>query len=99
MLKKKFFKTKNDCEVTFDLEAGEAKSVSLVCEANGWKPIEMKKTKGSFRTRIRVPRKGRYQFRYLLDSGSWLNDDEADAYCRNEFGDKNSVLDTTPPSS
>ena len=97
MLKKRFFKTKDDCEVTFHVTAEGAEHVELVCEANGWEPIVMKKAKnGSFRARLRVPKQARYQFRYLIDNTSWANDDAADGSCRNEFGGENSILDTTP---
>ena len=96
MLKKRFFKTKEECEVSFELPADDAKQVDLVCEANGWQPIQMKKAKGKFRTRIRLPKQQRFQFRYLVDRRAWINDDAADAYLRNEFGSDNGVLVTTP---
>jgi 1,4-alpha-glucan branching enzyme len=99
MVKKRFFKTKNDCEVAFELDSSEAKQVELVCEANGWKPIPMKKAKtGKFRTRIRVPKEHRYEFRYLVDRKSWVNDEQADAYLPNRFGGQNSVIDTAVAS-
>ena len=97
MLKKRFFKTKEDCEVTFEMETDGADSVDLVCEANGWKPIEMKKTrKGPFRAKMRLPRQCEFEFRYLIDQKAWANDDAADAYRPNDFGGQNSVLDTSP---
>ena len=97
MLKKRFFKTKDDCEVAFELAADKAKQVELLCEANGWEPIEMKKNRGgTFRTRMRLPREQRFQFRYLVDHQAWVNDEEADAYLPNQFGGENGVLDTTP---
>ncbi len=96
MLKKRFFKTKDECEVAFEI-ATEADRIELICEANGWKPIAMKKAKGgAFRTRIRLPKEREFQFRYLVDGKSWLNDDRADSYTVNEFGVKNSVLSTAP---
>ena len=97
MLKKKFFKTKDECEVSFELPAHDAKQIDLVCEANGWQPIRMKKAKGRFRTRIRLPKERHFQFRYLVDRTSWVNDEAADSYLRNEFGSDNSVLVTVPP--
>jgi 1,4-alpha-glucan branching enzyme len=96
VLKKKFFKTKDECEVAFEVLSAEAQVVALLCESNDWKPIDMKKGKdGAFRARLRVPKDRRFEFRYLVDSKSWLNDDAADAYVTNRFGTKNSVLDTT----
>jgi 1,4-alpha-glucan branching enzyme len=98
MLKKRFFKTKQECEVTFELDPEGARSVELFCEANAWQPISMKRTrKGPFRAKIRLPKEREYQFRYLVDGQAWVNDDAADAYCPNSFGSDNSVLNTTPP--
>jgi hypothetical protein len=101
MLKKRFFKTKPECEVTFELtprETGDgAVTVELVCEANGWQPVTMKKTKhGGFRTRMRFPNEGEFQFLYRVNERAWLNDDAADGYRSNGFGGTNSVLTTTP---
>jgi 1,4-alpha-glucan branching enzyme len=95
MITKKFLKTKDECEVCFELDSTDAEKVELVCEANGWEPIPMKKGKtGSFRARIRVPKDGRFQYRYLVDRRAWVNDDKADGFLTNEFGTQNCVLDT-----
>lgn len=95
VLKKRFFKTKKEVEVAFELAHEKAEHVQLLCEANDWEPIDMKRSRqGTFRTRMRLPKEQRIQFRYLIDRTTWANDDEADSYCRNEFGGENSVLDT-----
>jgi 1,4-alpha-glucan branching enzyme len=101
MLKKKFFKTKTDCEVTFEYETDSSQTVALVTEANGWEPVEMKKRKadGVYYTKIRLPKENSFQYRYLLDGQSWVNDPSADAYMANEFGDQNSIVVTTPSSN
>ena len=95
MLKKRYFKTKEECEVTFEYEA-DAKKVALVSEANGWEPIKMKKRKkdGTFYTKVRLPKGRRFQYRYLLDQQEWANDSAADALVPNEFGGENSVVST-----
>ena len=95
MLKKKYFKTKDVCEVTFEHEV-EAKEVALVAESNDWQPIEMKKRRkdGVFYTKVRLPNDGRFQYRYLLNNDSWSNDTAADAYVPNEYGSDNSVVIT-----
>ena len=95
MLKKRFFKTKDEVEVTFELAHEGADQVALVCEANGWDPIEMKQVKGgAFRTKVRLPKDGEFQFRYFIDSENWVNDEAADAYVPNEHGSENSVVVT-----
>ncbi len=96
MLKKKFFKTKEECEVTFEVNVENADQVALVSEHNGWEPIQMKRIKnGPFRTKIRLPKEGQFQFRYLVDGTNWHNDEAADAYWTNEHGSENSVIFTT----
>ncbi len=95
MLKKKFFKTKDECEVTFEVNVENADQVALVSEHNGWEPIAMKQVKnGPFRTKIRLPKDGEFQFRYLVNEQSWRNDEAADAYWTNEHGSENSVIST-----
>ena len=97
MLKKRYFKTKIECEVAFEVVPDAAQQVALVCEANDWEPIAMKKDRqGIFRTKLRLPRHRQIQFRYLIDKDTWINDEAADAYCPNAFGSENGVLDTTP---
>ena len=97
MLKKKFFKTKEECEVTFEFNIDGANEVALVGEFNNWEPITMKKAKKSgspFKTKVRLPKDGRYQFRYLIDQTVWENDEAADAYWANDQGTDNSVVFT-----
>ena len=97
MLKKKFFKTKTECEVVFELSPKGAQQVQLVCEVNEWEPIEMKRNRsGAFRARLRFPRERQFQFRYLVDQNVWVTDENADGYQANQFGGKNSVPDTSP---
>jgi 1,4-alpha-glucan branching enzyme len=94
MLKKKFFKTKDEVEITFVFDANGAKSVELVTEINGWEPIEMAKSKGAFRTKLRAPKGGEYQFRYRVDGAEWQNDEAADAYVPNGIDGDNSIVKT-----
>lgn len=98
MLNKKFFKTNEECEVTFTIQADEAKEVQLVGEFSNWEPVPMKKAKAAnspFKTKIRLPKDGKFQFRYLVDNEIWINDDAADAYWTNEHGSDNSVVFTS----
>ena len=98
MIKKKFFKTVRDCEVTFECAAPAAKSVELLCESNGWQPIAMGRRRGgAFRARLRLPRDQQFQFRYRVDGAAWTNDEAADAYAPNDFGTENGVVVTRPP--
>ena len=42
MLTKKFFKTKDETEVTFEFDRSDVTTASLVGDFNGWQAIEMK---------------------------------------------------------
>jgi 1,4-alpha-glucan branching enzyme len=97
MLQKRFFKTKDEVEVTFEVANDEIETIALVCDANEWKPVQLKKRKkdGVYYTKMRFPKDGEYQFRYLVNDSQWLNDEAADAYRPNEFGAENSVLLTS----
>jgi len=95
MLQKKYVKAKDEFEVTFAFDANGAKTVDLVCEANGWEPMAMKRSKqGAFQAKVRLPKDGRYQFRYRVDENKWINDEAADGYSPNEHGSTNSVVET-----
>jgi 1,4-alpha-glucan branching enzyme len=97
MIKKKFLKTKDECEVTFEYSAPAANTVTLVTDANDWKPVAMKKGRANdapFQAKMRLPKDGQFQFRYLVDNEIWANDEAADAYWANEHGGDNSVVFT-----
>ena len=83
-------------EVTFEYPE-DANKVAVVGEFADWEPLEMNKAKkgdNPFRLKVRLPKEGQYQFRYLVDQEEWVNDDEADDYWPNEFGEHNSVVST-----
>ena len=96
MFKKKFFKTKDEVEITFEYSGKEAENVSLVGEFNGWSFLAtpMKRLKsGAFTTILDLEQGREYQFRYLLDEKIWENDTEADKFVTTPFGDsENSVI-------
>jgi 1,4-alpha-glucan branching enzyme len=96
MLTKKYFKTKDEADVTFEFNRSDVSSVTLFADFNNWQAIEMKfnKKTRSFKTKVRLPKGGTYHFRYLLDNTEWENDFEADQYQPNEFGSENSVVTT-----
>jgi 1,4-alpha-glucan branching enzyme len=96
MLTKRFFKTKNEAEVTFEYAADAEQSVELAGEFTEWQPIEMKfvKKDGVYRTKLRLPVDQAFQFKYLVDGLEWQNDHAADHYQGNAFGTENSVVNT-----
>ena len=98
MLTKRYFKTKNEAEVTFEFNRSDVTSAELVGDFNDWQAIEMKfnKKAQSFKTKIRLPKGHSFHFRYLLNGSEWENDYKADQYIANVFGSENSVVNTTP---
>lgn len=73
----------------------KAESAFLVGDFNGWDhaATPMKKLKdGRFTVTLELALDGEYQFRYLLNGGEWRNDEAADRYVPNEFGEENSVV-------
>ncbi len=89
------------CEVTFNIPAeytNGAKSIQVLGDFNGWNPAaapSMKKTKNTYSAQIALETGASYQFRYLLDGQTWINDAQADGYVAGPFGAENSVLDLT----
>ncbi|TKB09621.1 isoamylase early set domain-containing protein [Desulforhopalus sp. IMCC35007] len=96
MLKKNYSKSGNICRVTFKYNNPEgSKNAVLVGEFNKWSLQEnpMKKLKdGSFSITLSLQAGNSYQFRYVLDGNTWVNDVEADSYVTNQYGEENSVV-------
>ncbi|WP_159947107.1 isoamylase early set domain-containing protein [Polaribacter septentrionalilitoris] len=94
-IKKQFLKSKPVCKVTFTVPAEDAKKVAVVGSFNEWneKATPLKKLKnGSFKGTVDLEAGSSYEFRYLVD-GSYLNEDDADAFAWSDFaGADNSVL-------
>lgn len=101
-LKKTFSADGKTCTVTFSVNptaAAGANKINLVGEFNNWdkEASPMKKSAdGSFSVKEKLEVNKQYQFRYLLDGNTWINDWKADTYVRSELAnDDNSVVDTT----
>jgi 1,4-alpha-glucan branching enzyme len=98
-IQKQYLKTKPLCKVTFSIPkdmAGSAEDVFLVGEFNNWdiNAHPMKRGKdGNFNITLNLEKGREYQFRYLLGSNVWENDDCADNYVCTPYGDcDNSVV-------
>lgn len=86
-IKKQYLKSKPVCKVTFSVPAKEAKSVAVVGSFNEWntEATELKKQKnGTFKGTLDLAKDTSYEFRYLVD-GTYVNDEQADAFAYNEF--------------
>ncbi|MGD8110893.1 isoamylase early set domain-containing protein [Vibrio sp. TRT 21S02] len=97
MINKRFFKTKNEVEVTFELPQEQAsQSVALVADFLDWQPAEMKKVAKSktYKFKTRLPKDSHFEFRYLIDNEKWINDPNADRFTPNGFGEDNGLIST-----
>jgi len=97
-VKKQFYEKKPVCKVTFKLTkdiVNSANRVNLAGDFNNWdaESIPMKKLKGGVYTvTVELPKGREYQFKYLIDGSSWVNEKEADKHVPNEFLTENSVV-------
>jgi len=101
-LKKTFSSDGKKCTVVFTVNpeaACGAEKVYLAGDFNSWDAtsLPMKKAPdGSFSVKKQLETNKEYQFRYVLDGNTWINDWKADKYVRSELAnDDNSVVDTT----
>ena len=98
-LKKRYLKSKPFCKVTFELPkeiVKDAEQVNLVGEFNDWNlqstPLTRRKA-GHFNVTLTLATGREYQFRYVVDGASWINDDAADRYAATDLpGVENSVV-------
>jgi hypothetical protein len=109
LLEKSYVKSRQVSKVVFALprielpEGVKAESVSLVGEFNDWDPTAMPmklgKSKASYRATVELEPSREYQFRYLVNGEQWLNDQQADGYAPNGYGDNNCVVLTAAAPS
>ena len=92
---KQYLKSKPVVKVTFAVPAEEAKKVTVVGSFNEWnskKAVALKKLKnGTFKGTVDLEKDNSYEFKYLVD-GTYVNDDQADAYAMNVYGTENGIL-------
>ena len=97
MLSKSYSKTGKICRVTFKYSNPEkAETAALSGTFNDWSLTDnpMKRLKnGSFSLTISLQTGDTYHFRYILDGTTWVNDEGADNYSPNDFGEDDSVID------
>jgi 1,4-alpha-glucan branching enzyme len=97
MLAKKYFKSKDTCQVTFQLpQEIKATIAALVGEFNDWDTTAnpMKKVKGVWKISLELEKGREYQYRYFVNNAAWLNDPGADKYVPNNIDGDNSVVMT-----
>jgi 1,4-alpha-glucan branching enzyme len=98
-LKKKYRNYSSTCQVTFTMpkEAVQsAQTVHLAGDFNNWDttatPLKKQKS-GDFSVTLDLQTGQEYQYRYLLDGKTWVNDWKADRYQPSPIGNwENSVV-------
>ncbi|KAF0198555.1 MAG: isoamylase N-terminal domain-containing protein [Bacteroidetes bacterium] len=99
-IKKQFLKSKPVCKVSFKLtkdQVNNAGKVNVVGDFNQWNETsdELKPLKdGSFSQTLELESGREYQFRYLIDGTTWMNDEEADRYVNSGLGDSHNAVIT-----
>lgn len=73
--------------------AGQAKSVCLSGDFNGWSPdsLCLKMEAGRWAVRVPLPR-GRHRYGFILDGERWVPDPKALLHEEDGFGQKNSII-------
>ncbi|MFH2059452.1 MAG: isoamylase early set domain-containing protein [Pseudomonadota bacterium] len=100
-INKQYLKNKSQCKVTFRVQnemGNGAKQMHVVGEFNEWDknatPMKSHKN-GSFAVTVALDPNKKYQFRYLADGVTWLNDKDSDTYIHCPYGNcENSVIIT-----
>ena len=84
-------------KVTFTLPAEvEGETIHLLGEFNDWQMSHvMKRLKdGHWQLSVDLEPGREYQYRYLVDGQTWLNDPAADSYVANPYGCDNCIVAT-----
>jgi len=86
------------CQVTFVLRSSSApEPVSICGDFNQWSATThplINNHDGTYSATIDLPANQRFAYKYLSEKHGWFNDDAADGYECNEWGECNSILVT-----
>jgi len=98
MIRKQSVKGNGQVKVTFVLPPNHPYGkIAVVGDFNGWDPSVnrfVRRSNKTYTTSATVEAGHRYLFRYYCEDGTWINEDEADAYEPSGFGSDNCVLIT-----
>lgn len=98
MITKKTSPKGNSVRVTFELPADvAAETVAVVGEFNDWNvekgTMKLDKKKNVWKAGVSVKPGNTFEFRYVVDGDTWINDDQADAFVPNEYFGENCVIE------
>ncbi len=96
MIRKKSVKGNGQVKITFVLPDDHPYGkIAVVGDFNGWDPQAntfIHRSNKTYSTTATLEAGHRYAFRYFCDDGSWVNEEQADAYEPSGFGSDNCVL-------
>ncbi len=96
-IQKQFLKSKKECKVTFSLALEDAQTVQVCGAFNNWngEKLPLKKLKnGTFKGSIKLPLNNSYEFKYLVNGTTWINENDADDLVWNDYAaSKNSLIE------
>lgn len=94
MIKREVARNKKEVKVTF-VQSLNGQSISVLGDFNSWDPAKgklVKRANGTASLSVTMEPGTEVQFRYMREDGSWFNDEAADSYAPNGFGETNSVI-------
>jgi 1,4-alpha-glucan branching enzyme len=99
MIKKVNKRNSEKVKVTFVLPEDHpyGEDVSVVGDFNDWTKGEnmfVRRSNQTYSTNVMLEEDSRYAFRYYSDDAGWINEDEADDFETNDFGETNCVIET-----
>ena len=99
MIKKVNKRDSDQVKVTFVLPEDHpyGEEVSVVGEFNDWTAGEHKfvrRSNQTYSTNVMLTEGDRYAFRYYSEEKGWIDEEEADDYVTNEFGERNCIVET-----
>ena len=96
MFKKTPIRGTDRVSVTFETRKHSgASTIGVAGEFNEWDPEKtpMRRRKdGAWAATVRLDQGRGYQYRLVVDEGTWITDEEADAQVPNPYGGLNSVV-------
>jgi len=99
MIKKVNKRDSDQVKVTFVLPDDHSfgEEVSVVGDFNDWTAGEhtfVRRSNQTYSTNVMLDEGDRYAFRYYSEEKGWVNEEEADDFESNEFGETNCVVQT-----
>jgi 1,4-alpha-glucan branching enzyme len=100
MIKKVNKRGSDKVKVTFVLPDGHpyGENVHVVGDFNDWSPGEnrfVRRSNKTYSTNVMLDEGEEYAFRYFSeDNDQWINEEEADDFIPNEFGETNCIVQT-----